>query len=471
VIFAAAGFSGAQGKNEIGVGGVEDVAAGEARSNRVSARAWFTLAILLLMMVLSFLDRGLIALMVKPIREAIGASDVEISLLYGLSFGLFYAVFSFPLAWLADRWSLRGVIYSCTTIWSFATAACGLAHSFWQLAVARFAVGFGEGGLSPSAYRILSESFPKRRLGLAAGIFGAGTTLASPVSLWVGGGLVDWTIRHEGVVLPLIGEARAWQLVFLILGPIGALLAPFIFLAHSGKGKSAPGPSSPEEPMDGLSFVAFLRSRWLYLTLVSLGFGANVLFAYGYAAWAPTYFQRHFGLSMSQIGAGLALVTGGAGSLGYIGGGWLTDRWFAHGVRDAHFRYFVYSLPGVIAAAVVAFALADRPSYAFAALACFLVLLPSTAPAAAHLQLATPTRFRGRLMALFIMVFSIIGMTAGPLVVALLTEHVFHDPARVGQSIATTVAVAGTLSFLLFLASLKPAREAIAAAQSSPRNP
>jgi MFS family permease len=437
----------------------------EPQSDRVSARAWVTLAILVLMYILSFLDRGLISLVVKPIREDIGATDVEIGLLYGISFSLFYAVFSLPLAWLADRWSRRGVIYFCITIWSLATAACGLAHSFWQLAAARFAVGFGEGGLSPAAYRILGDSFPKRRLGLAAGIFGAGATLSSPISLLLGGHLVDWAARHGAIVFPVIGEARPWQLVFLLLGPIGLLLAPLVFFARSERGESVPASSSAKEPADGRDFVAFLRSRWLYLTLVCLGFGGNALFSYGFAAWAPTYFQRRFGLSMSEIGTGLALVIGVAGTLCYIGGGWITDRWFARGTHDAHFRYFVYSLPVVILAAVLAFVVADRPIYAFAAVACFLVLLPSTAPAASHLQLATPARFRGRLMGLFIMVFSIIGLSAGPLVVALFTDHLFHDPAKIGLSIATTAVLAGTFSFLMFLACLKPAREAIAAAQ------
>ena len=69
----------------------------------VSARAWFTLAILVLMLVLSYLDRGLIALLVKPIKESFQVSDVQIGLLYGMAFGLFYAFFSFPLGWLADR--------------------------------------------------------------------------------------------------------------------------------------------------------------------------------------------------------------------------------------------------------------------------------------------------------------------------------------------------------------------------------
>jgi MFS family permease len=422
-----------------------------------------------MMMVLSFLDRGLIALLVKQIREDLAASDVEISLLYGVSFALFYAVFSFPLAWLADRWSRRGVIYVSITIWSLATAACGLAHSFWQLAFARFAVGFGEGGLSPSAYRMLGESFPKRHLTLALGIFGAGTTLASPISLMLGGRLVDWATRRGAIVLPFIGEARPWQLVFLILGPIGILLAPFIFLARSDADGSALAVSQPEKPVeraDGQSFLAFLLSRWQYLTLAFLGFGANALFAYGFAAWTPTYFQRRFGLSMSDIGTDLAVVTGVVGSLSYIIGGWITDRWFARGVRDAQFRYFVYLLPGLIVAGVSAFALADRPVLAYAGVACFLGFLPTTAPVASHLTLATPLRFRGRVLGLFIMVYSIIGMTTGPLVVALLTEHVFHDPAKVGLSLATTVAAAGTFSFLMFLACLKPAREAIEAAEA-----
>jgi hypothetical protein len=68
-------------------------------------------------------------------------------------------------------------------------------------------------------------------------------------------------------------------------------------------------------------------------------------------------------------------------------------------------------------------------------------------------------------MGLFIMVFGIIGLSAGPLVVALVTDHVFHDPAKIGLSIATTAVLAGTVSFLMFLACLKPAREAIAAAR------
>jgi MFS family permease len=446
--------------NPVNVGGTVS----ETEKDSGGVRAWITLGILMLMLMLSYLDRGLIALLVKPIREDFGISDVQISLLLGLAFSLFYSVFSVPLGWLADRWSRRGVIYVCITIWSVATAACGLANSFFQLGVARFAVGFGEGGLSPAAYSMLGDIFPKRRLGLALGIFAAGATVASPISLLITGRLIDWAARQGGMVLPLFGPVRPWQLVFLILGPPGLLLAPLIFLVRSDPHSRRTPDAGLEvaEQQAGDSFSAFLRSRWLYLTLVTVAFTSVVLFSFGVGAWAPTYFQRRFGLSMSEIGMGLGLVTGVAGSIGFVGGGWLADWLFSRGVRDAPFRYFVFGLPVVIVANVLAFAVIDRPVYAFVSLAFAQLLLPSIAPTISHLQRATPPHYRGRLIALFIMVFSVVGMTLGPLVVALLTEHVFRDAAKIGLSVAVTVAVAGTIAFLTFLASLGPARKVIA---------
>lgn len=429
----------------------------------VSARAWFTLAILVLMLVLSYLDRGLIALLVKPIKESFQVSDVQIGLLYGMAFGLFYAFFSFPLGWLADRWSRRGVIYFCITIWSLATAACGLATSFWGLAIARFAVGFGEGGLSPAAYRMLGDAFPKRRMGLALGIFGAGAGLAGPVSYLLGGRLVDWALHTGGATLPLIGKVEGWHLVFLILGPPGVLLAPLIFLApnRAQAEKQQAEPAAAESDQMGL--IEFIRSRWQYMLLVFVGFGFCALFSYGVAAWAPTFYQRRFGLSMTEIGASLALVNGSATIFCFAGAGWITDRWFARGVTDAHFRYFILCLPVVVLGGLYGLTIADQPALAFAGMGLVWLLVPSSAAAASHLQLSTPRHLRGRVSALFVMVFNVVGLTTGPVVVALLTEHVFHDPAKIGLAIAATLAVSGVAAFVLLFLAMKPARAAIAA--------
>ncbi|HEY3696174.1 MFS transporter [Phenylobacterium sp.] len=436
----------------------------EPQDDRISGKAWFTLGVLLVMIVLSYLDRGIIGLLVRPIREDLHISDVQVSLLYGVSFGLFYAVFSFPLGWLADRWSRRGVIYLCITGWSLATAACGLANSFWQLAVARFGVGVGEGGLSPAAYRMLGAAFPKRRMALTLGIFGAGASLATPISQIVGGRLVDWAVRIGGVTLPVLGDVKPWQLVFLILGPPGVLLAPLIFLIPRETRNAAAHAAQPAPAVaGGDGFGAFLRSRWRYLTLHFLGFGLIAMLSYGVGGWTPTFFERRFGMHMSEIGLYLGLVAGGFGMVGFVGGGWVADRWFSRGVKDAHLRYYVIGLPVTTLATVLAFTVVDRPAYAFGLLAFIFLLLPFTGPAVGHLQLSTPVEFRGRTTALFTMVFNILGMTLGPLIVALLTEHVFRDPAKVGLSIALMTGVLGVVALVIFCFSLKPAREAIAA--------
>jgi MFS family permease len=434
----------------------------EPQGDRISAKAWFTLAILLLMIVLSYLDRGILALLVKPIREDLHITDVQVSLLYGAAFGLFYAIFSFPLGWLADRWSRHGVIYWCITAWSLATTACGLAGSFGQLAVARFGVGIGEGGLSPAAYRMLGDAFPKRRMALALGIFGAGASLATPISQIVGGRLVDWATRLGGLNLPVLGEVRPWQLVFLILGPPGILLAPLVFLIPRAARATAPAPvAAGGKKGDG--FGAFLLSRWRYLTLHFLGFGVIAIISYGVGGWTPTFFQRRFGMTMSDIGLYLGLVAGGFGMIGFAGGGWVVDRWFATGVKDAHLRYYVYGLPVITLAAVLAFGVVDRAAMAFGLVSFIYLLLPFTGPAIGHLQLVTPVEFRGRTTALFTMVFNILGMILGPLIVALLTEHVFHDPAKIGLSMATMTGVLGVVALGIFWLNLKVGREAIAA--------
>lgn len=55
-----------------------------------SARAWATVAILMMAYVLSFIDRQILNLLVGPIRRDLLISDTQMSLLMGLSFALFY---------------------------------------------------------------------------------------------------------------------------------------------------------------------------------------------------------------------------------------------------------------------------------------------------------------------------------------------------------------------------------------------
>jgi MFS family permease len=447
---------------------MRDPTSAAADDDRVSARAWLTLIILGLMMVLSYLDRGILSLLVAPVREDLRISDVDIGLMQGLTFGIFYALFSFPLGWLADRFSRRWVIFFCISGWSLATTACGLSGTFWQLAAARLCVGVGEAGLAPAAYRIIGDQFPPRRLGMALGIFSAGGSLGLPIAIIVGGAIVTWAESQGSMGMPILGEVKPWQLVFLVLGPPGLLIAPLIFIAPRDARirKQSPGQAALEPPREQSSsgYGKFLRSRWRYLILHFSGFSLIALIAYGAGAWAPTYFQRRFGMSMVEIGMLFGTISAVCGVVGHAGWGWVVDRWYSRGVKDAHIRLYAITFPVVAIGVVLAYGVADSPIWAFGLLPIVHLLMPFSGPAVGHLQLSTPVEYRGRTTALFAMTFNIIGATLGPLIVAVLTEHVFGDPNKVGLAIATMAAVAGVLGTIIFISCLKPARDAISAA-------
>lgn len=123
--------------------------------------AWYVVGVLTVAYIFSFIDRQIINLMVNPIKRDLGISDTGISLLMGVSFAVFYTLFGIPLGRLADTRSRRGIICFGIAFWSLMTAGCGLTKKFWDLALMRMGVGIGEATLSPAAYSLIADYFPR----------------------------------------------------------------------------------------------------------------------------------------------------------------------------------------------------------------------------------------------------------------------------------------------------------------------
>ena len=83
--------------------------------------AWFTLGVLVVAFIFSFIDRIIIALLVDPIKRDLEITDVGIGLLQGLYFAVFYTVVGLPIGRWADRYSRRLIIGSETNL---SRAAC-----------------------------------------------------------------------------------------------------------------------------------------------------------------------------------------------------------------------------------------------------------------------------------------------------------------------------------------------------------
>src|SRR6202042_3178620 len=209
-----------------------------------------------------------------------------------------------------------------------------------QLFMARIGVGVGEAALSPAAYSMITDSFPLSKLGRAFGVYNVGITIGAGTAFLVGG-IVVAAVSHAGATytLPLIGEVRAWQMVFIVTGAPGLLL-PLLLLTFREPARrgilqrSADGTVATLRPPLG-EVLAYV---WLNRKFYGLYFVALALLAmcgYCVAAWLPTALIRAYGVSAGQVGKVLGVSTILMNSTGMLLAGFLCDSLTRKGRRDA----------------------------------------------------------------------------------------------------------------------------------------
>ena len=408
---------------------------GETVSN---ARAWSSVGILLALALISMLDRQVISLLVDPIKADLGLSDTEISLLQGLAFTLFYSVAAIPLGWAVDRYPRKIVCYLGVTVWSLGAAACGLASNFWQLFIARITVGAGEASLNPASVSLISDIFPREKVGSAMGVYGSAVSLGSGAALMIGGLVVSLFAGQERIVFPLIGEVSAWQAVFLVTGLPGVVIALFAFLLTDPR--PARSLSGPAPAADG--FGEYLRANLTLIVLVLTGFSFAAFNFYAIGSWTPAFLGRTFGLKADEIGFAWGLIVALSGAFGAILGGMLIDRAYRSGLDDATIAVPAFAALVAWPFLTLAYQL-PAPVFVLVSLGVGMLMIGIVAAGSlAVWQRIAPPQVRGRMSAIFGLVSTGTGATLGPVVPALVTDHVFQDEMMVGWSLSIVMGIA-----------------------------
>jgi MFS family permease len=319
-------------------------------------------------------------------------------------------------------------------------------------------VGVGEAALGPAAYSMISDSFPRHRLSLAMSVFIMGGLVGGAIAILAGGFVVEWSTRHESIVLPIVGELHSWRLVFFVTGVPGPLLALLAFLfpepARTGRA-SAPGAG------DTAHLFRFLKDNAALLALLCTGFGAFSMIVNSTFAWSPTVLGRTLHVPPVHIGMTIAALLIFAGLPGQIATGWWVDRQHARGDVTANLRIFLLTLPfaasagiiGLLSGNVAVFAVAMVPHYFFA--------MTFLGVAAAALQLITPNELRGRVSALFTMLITLIGFGIGPTLVAVLSTHLDVSGLAIGKALAIVIGGAAVTALLALAAALPRFRRAM----------
>jgi MFS family permease len=425
------------------------------------AVAWFGVGVLVLAFIFSIADRIIIALLVDPIKADLGLTDTDMGLMMGLAFAIFYALMGLPIGRLADKYSRRTIIGVGIFLWSIMTALCGLARSFTELFMARVGVGVGEATLSPAAYSMIADYFPKDKLGRALGVYQSGAFFGIGLALIFGGLAIQFAAGSESIALPIIGAVKPWQMAFIVIGLPGVLVALLMFAVHEPvrQGLLAVDKNQDTGLKDAFKFI-FQRKR-VFLAHYT-GFALLALPMTTLATWVPPYFMRVVGFTPPETGFKLGLIVLIFAPVGVISGGWLSDTLFKKGYQDAALRVAVGTAVFMVPLSILATTISD-PTLALMIMAPFAFgasISMGLAPTA--LQLVTPNRLRAQVSAAWMLFLNIITAGLGPTAVGWINDTVFGDPMAVGQSIALVNTVAVLVGGLILLATWKPFRGAVA---------
>jgi MFS family permease len=405
----------------------------ELPRERVSPAAWFLLAVLVIAYICSTLDRFVISLLIEPIKHALGLSDTEISLLQGLAFSLIFALATLPVGYLVDRVNRTRLIAVGVAFWSLMNSLCGLSASFPHMFLARAGVGVGEAALSPAAYSLISDAFPKHRYGLALGIFAAGGSVGSGLSMLIGGFVIAAIMQFGVIAVPLIGTLQPWQTSFFVVSAPGFLIAfMMLWFREPSHNTRTPGLS---EVQDKTILWRFLRKQRRTLVLHHLAVGITTMAIVGALSWIAPLFMRVHGWSVSEagLGAGLAILFGS--TIGLLGGGALSDIAMK---RGPHWRLIVCACSTFLAAGfALSYPLVSSPILAIILYGCgaMFSIVPSGVANAA-LQFITPPSIRGKISSYYLFTIGILNMI-GPTLIAVVADRFFpfHDGIRYALAI------------------------------------
>lgn len=426
-------------------------------------RAWYMVAVLMVVYVFSFIDRQILSLLVQPIRRDLGITDTQMSLLLGFSFALFYTLFGIPLGWVADTKSRRGLIAAGLFVWSLLTAGCGLARKYWQFLLLRMGVGVGEAALSPAAYSLITDSFPPRRLATAISVYSMGIYIGSGLAYLLGGLVVGLAGGQGSLDLPLVGSIRPWQVVFFAVGLPGVLLTLLLLTIREPARRGLRQILAPDgtKKVARVSFgevASYIGKNWSTFLCHNVGFALLSFASYGAGAWIPTFLVRNHGWAARDAGIWYGTIVMVAGTLGIVSGGRLADWLRARGYEDSKMR------AGLVASLVwapfgILYPLVPHDMWAMLILipAVFTASMPfGCAPAA--IQEMMPNPMRAQASAFYLFVVNLIGLGLGPTAVALATDYVFRDDQAVGFSLLWVGIVAHVGSAVLLWLGLRQFR-------------
>jgi len=278
--------------------------------NKYKVGGWsahYILIICTLLYVINYIDRQVFSVVLQPMKVELGLSDAQCGLAQTI-FILGMALFSFPVAFMIDRWSRSKTIGIMAILWSIFTFLTGFARSFTTLIIPRSLVGVGESGFTAGGVAMVSAAYPQEKRARVLGIFNIGIPLGAAIGMIVGGA---------------ISAASGWRMAFFVFAIPGIVLGILAFFMRDYKTAGEAGQAKSRVNF-WKSIVQLFRIRslrWYFF-----GYGILCFMTVSVLVWMPALTMRLMGISEATAG----MIVGGWGLMAIIGaplGGYLADLW------------------------------------------------------------------------------------------------------------------------------------------------
>lgn len=172
------------------------------------------LVLLALAALINYFHRFPMSVASDSIQSDLGLTLKQMGWLMGPAFGIPYAVSQLLTGWVGYRWGTRRAFSLYAAIWSSFVGLMSLAGGFFSFAVLRVGQGLAQSGFLPCTVNTVSQWFPFRRRGVAAGVVGCSMAVGAALAAYV-----------TGKLLTVIG----WRWVFALYFFPGILWAVWFF--------------------------------------------------------------------------------------------------------------------------------------------------------------------------------------------------------------------------------------------------
>ncbi len=421
------------------------------------------MALVYLAYLLSFADRVIFGMSLKPIKAALGFSDSQLGILAGAALSISYAVFSPIGGWMVDRLRRRATMVGAIFFFSVMTLLTGLARSLPAMALARVGVGIGESFISPLAVSLISDVVPRGRRARAFGLYLSAGAAGSLVAMLLGGLVVHLLTSSAGIYVPLLGRLAPWQGLFASAALLGLLLsAATLVLMPEPDRQPQIAPARDVHRFEDTRL--FLRRYWRLIAAIFVGMSLFTLPGYTFTAWSLLFFERVHGWSAVRASLWMGATSGVTLIVGCLAAGPIIEAMRRTGRLDAPLR--VGLAAGLLYATFCAAAVMVADPYVAIGLSAVAAFAGYVPPLCIYASIGDliPAATRGRFTAVHTLVIGIVANAIGPLLVGVFNDHLFVGAGdlAIRYSLVTLFACAAVAGVLVTLPGLPSYKQRLA---------